>query len=211
MSTEAVWIPAVLAAAGAGASAYSAHDTARRQDRDAAAGIRTQATRQSQADARINSQLDSLSKSSPEASRAQALDAFTQQLRRTRGDATGAGVAGASSGRYGTDIAAANEDVAGLGKTQAGVMARIGAPGLQRTAEGQAFARTGQDISGIARQASGDDFLNQLRARGDVASPWINAGGQILAGAGQGMAANGWGSDPAPKLQPFTPTIAKRY
>jgi hypothetical protein len=191
MGTEAFWVPAVIAAAGAGVQAKSQDDMLERQDNQAAEGIRQQGARQKQADDRIAQEITGLENSTPEDSQAQATDAFMSQLKRTRAQARGEGVTGATSSAYAADSARAADDVDKYGANRAGVLGRINAPGLQRTAEGVSMSRAGSDIGAIARNANGDNFLNQLRLNSVRANPWMQAGGQVLTGVGTGMAANG--------------------
>jgi hypothetical protein len=54
MGTEAIWIPLVTAAIGAGASAYQAKKVGDRQDSIAAAGIRNQVENQRRVNERLN-------------------------------------------------------------------------------------------------------------------------------------------------------------
>lgn len=192
MGTEAAWVPLVLSAIGTGATAYTAHQTAKEQDRAAAQGIRQQAERQRQADERVSQEVNALEQSSPEAARQQATDAFMSQLRRTRQQAVTGGPVGASD-RYQTDMEQAGADVQDFGGKVAKTLARINAPTLQRIGEGQQFARLSSNLNQIGRFASGDDFLNQLRMRGIRANPWVQAGGQILTGVAGGMASSGYG------------------
>jgi hypothetical protein len=195
MGTEAAWVPLVISALGTGATAYSAREQAKDADQVAAQGIRQQASRQREADEQVSAEVGALEKSSPEAARQQATEAFMGQLRRTRGQAVSGGPTGASSGRYNADLDEAGSDVQNFGSKVASTMARINAPGLQRQAEGQGFARLASNLSTVGRNSGGDAFLNQLRLRGVGKNPWLEGGGQILTGVGNGMAASGYGMD----------------
>lgn len=198
MGTEALWVPAVMAAVGTGIQAKEADTTARRQDENAAQGIRTQSDRQRQADARVGQEVNKLQASSPEDAQKQATDAFMEQLNRTKSQAYGANSAGATSSAYNTDSANAATDVSQYGANRAGVLGRIDAPGLQRTAENNSRARAGTDLNLINRNAAGDQFLNQLRGQQIAPNPWAMAGGDVLKGAGYGMAKRGYGTGPTP-------------
>lgn len=194
MGTEALWIPAVVAAVGAGVQAKETHDVAKEQDEAAAQGIRTQAGRQREADARVAQEVNELQSSSPEESQREATDAFMQQLKRTRSQAHGGGSVGAVSDAYNADSAGASAAVDQYGTTRAGLLGRINAPGLQRTAETVSRLRAGSELGQIGRNAAGDQFLTQLRMGQIRANPWMMAGGQVLQGAGQGMASSGYGA-----------------
>lgn len=194
MGTEAVWVPAVIAAVGAGVQAKEANDTARDTDEAAAQGIRLQSGKQREADARVAQEVNQLQSSTPEDSQREATDAFMQQLRRTRGQAHGAGAVGATSDAYTTDSARAASDVDQYGANRAGLLGRINAPGLQRTAENVSRLRAGTDLGLISRAANADQFLTQLRLQNTRPNPWVMAGGQVLQGAGSGMASGGYGT-----------------
>lgn len=189
MGTEAAWVPLVIGAISAGASAYNTRQVAKDQDQAAAAGIRMQAERQREADERVSQEVSAMEQSSPEASRKQATDAFLGQLRRTRGQAVAGGPAGASE-RYTQDLQSASGDVESYGAETADTLGRINAPGLQRQAEGQGFARLSSDLGTIGRNAGGDAFLNQLRLGSIRRNPWIDAGAEIGTGVAGGMAQN---------------------
>lgn len=199
MGTEALWVPAVIAAVGSGIQAKEAHDVAKDQDEAAAQGIRTQAGRQREADARVQQEVDKIGASSPEESQREATDAFMQQLQRTRSQARGGESVGAVSDAYTTDSAAATKAVDQYGANRAGVLGRISAPGLQRTAETVSRLRAGSDLGQIGRNAAGDQFLNQLRMSQISANPWMMAAGQALQSYGQSSAASSGTKAPKPQ------------
>jgi hypothetical protein len=190
MGTEALWVPAVIAAVGAGVQAKESHDTLKEQDEAAAQGIRTQAGRQREADARVAQEVDKLGQSTPEDSQREATNAFMEQLRRTRAQAHTGESVGAVSDAYNADSADASAAVDKYGANRAGVLGRINAPGLQRTAETVSRLRAGSELGQIARNASGDDFINQLRMSQIRANPWVMAGGQVMQSYGQSAAAS---------------------
>lgn len=194
MGTEALWIPAVLSAVGAGVQARESYNVSKGQDEAAAQGIRTQAGHQREADARVAQEVGKLQNSSPEDSQREATDAFMQQLKRTRSQAHGEDTVGATSDAFNTDSARATADVDKYGANRAGILGRINAPGLQRTAENVSRARAGTDLGLIGRASAGDQFLSQLRQSQIRANPWTTAAGQIAGGVGAGMAANAGGS-----------------
>lgn len=202
MGTEALWIPAVLSAVGAGVQGYSSYQANKSQDEAAAQGIRTQDAHQRDADARVAQEVTKLQSSSPEDSQRQATDAFMDQLKRTRSQAHGADTVGNTSDQFNADSASATADVDKYGANRAGVLGRINAPGLQRTAEGISRLRAGSDLGVIGRASAGDEFLTQLRARSIRPNPWTQAAGQVIGGIGSGMASNGAygeGATPVPK------------
>jgi hypothetical protein len=194
MGTEALWIPAVLSAVGAGVQADQTNQAAKRQDEIAAQGIRTQSSKQRDADARVSQEVNKLQNSTPEDSQRQATDAFMDQLKRTRAQAHGEGQVGNVSSAYTSDADSAGKAVDQYGKNRASVLGRINAPGLQREQEGISRSRAGTDLGLISRAANGDQFLTELRARQNGVNPWAMAAGQVIGSAGSGMASNAGGS-----------------
>lgn len=193
MGTEALWVPAVLAAVGTGVQAVETRNTAKEQDEAAAQGIRTQAGHQRQADARVAQEVSNLQASSPEDSQRAATDAFMEQLKRTRAQAHGPEQVGAVSDEFSAGSAQAGADVDKFGANRAGLLGRINAPGMQRQNETVSRLRAGTDLGLIRRNSSGDQFLTQLRQQSIRANPWTMAAGQLIGGVGSGMAANAGG------------------
>lgn len=198
MGSEAFWVPAAIAAVGAGVQQVDAHKTAQRQDEEAAQGIRIQGDTQQKADAQVAQNIKSLQGSSPEAARASAADAFLTQLRRNSASANGSQVVGGSA-RYKGDIADSTQNVADYGAKLADTQSRILAPNLQRQQEGQNSQQLAANLSEIGRQSNANQFLSQLRMRGITGDPWMQAGGSILEGAGNGLASSTYGTTKTPK------------
>lgn len=182
-----------LAAASAGAQYYNTQRTADKADRTAAAGIRSQAARQREADARVNQVIDQQSSSSPDAAKMDTLAQYMQGLRAAEAGA-GRGIqqAGATSTAAQQAAADAALGVSSYGGKMADYMAAMDAPGLQRRAEAVNMARGGSDIERIANFAGGDQFLTQMRLDGVRRNPWLDAFSALAGGAAQG-AAGGWG------------------
>lgn len=190
MGTEAIWVPLVLSAVSAGASAKNTYDTAKRQDNEMAAGIAAQADRQRQADQRVSQEVQAIENSSPEAERAAAQDQFLTQLRQSRAQQGGDARVGATSNEFNKDAAQSESNVVDFGKATATRLARIAAPGRQRTNEQVSFGRLGSDLGTIGRNSQADAFLSQLRARGIQRNPWIDAAAGVGQGVAGGMAQN---------------------
>lgn len=203
MGTEAVWVPALISALGAGAGVVANQQARRKQEDIATEQMRGQQTHQHQADAMLNSELDRLKGSNADASRKASLEGFLSQLKANQANAGGASTPGGA--RYQADTTAAGADIKNYGTGRADTMSRIAAPGLQRVAEGQSINRTLGDVAGESRNASGDAFLQALRANSVQANPWLIAGGQVAQGAGSAMASSGWGAqDPALEVPAIT-------
>lgn len=183
-------IPAVIGALGTGAAAYSSYDTARKQDRLAAQGIRDQAAKQRQIDERVNQQVAATAQSSPEDAARKSTDDFLAALRRTRGAASPGGIAGGSA-RFQEGSDAISDEVQAYGADVAGTLGRINAPALQRQSEAQGFGRLASDVGALAREAAGAQYLNQLRMRGVRPNTGLQLFSDLAGGAASGLAARG--------------------
>lgn len=201
MGTEEFWIPAAVAALGAGVQQVDAHHTAQQQDEQAAQGIRIQSQDQQKADSQVGQAIQKDQQSNPETARANATNAFINQLRANKANAIGGGTApGAVSSRYTGDTNTAAQTVKDYGTNAATTQAGIMAPELQRQAEGQTSAQLASNLGEVGRQSQADAFLSNLRLRGVQNNPWMQAGGSILQGIGNGMASSGtYGTTKTPK------------
>lgn len=209
MGTEALWVPLALAAAGTGAQAVNTYQTAKREDQTAAQGIRQQAARQALADNRVSQEVGALQKSTPEDARQKATMQYMDQLRRTRGQAIDGGAVGATSDAYREDAAGAQKDVGSYSSRVADTLGRISAPGLQRQAEGQSFARLGSDLNTMASGANSDAFLQQLRQRSaGTRNAGLDAFGQLAQGAAGAYSGSAGGST---EPKPGTPAYRRMY
>jgi len=188
MGTEAAWVPLVISAIGAGASAYNQHNVAKQQKEEATNLMVGQQKKQKIADERINQELTDLSSSNPEAERQKALDGFLSMLRANSSQATGGESPVTGSARFATDSAASKGAIQDYGTGRADTLSRIVAPTRQRTNEAVNVGRMQDDVSGVARDANAERFLSELRMQSIRPNEWIDAGAGILKGAGAGMA-----------------------
>lgn len=178
-----------LAAAAAAGQYYNTQQTAKRQDREAAAGIRTQAGIQRRADARVNEEVERLESSTAEDERATRTNEFMQQLRTARGT-TERGLEGVGLGdAFQAAAAGARSDLQRQGETTAGQLATIDAAGLQRQGEGFGFGNLATDLGLISRESGGQQFLTDLRTRAIRRNPLIDAGSAFLGGVAGGLGA----------------------
>lgn len=194
MGTEAIWVPLVMSAVGAGATAYAGNQAAKRQDRELANRLRAQGQKQREADAKVGQLLDQRQGSNADAERGSILDKFREAMTAT-GDNSTAGLqqVGALSQAAKDGTADAALGIGGYGDQVADLLSRIDAPQAQRQRESNENTRFGQDIAGIMRRSQGDDFLSELRLQGIRPNPWLQAAGSVLQGAAGGMAGGGGG------------------
>lgn len=192
-----------LAALAAGATTVNTQQTAKRADREAAAGIRQQSNIQRDADARLRAEIGEIGKSDPEAERKESRDQFLQQLQRSRAqiDSSTADVSGASD-EFRSDVDENAIKTQQLGRRVSDLLSRIDAPGLQRRGEAERFGRFATDLGGLGRRSSGENFLTQLRLRNVRRNPFLDAFasfGGSFAGA-QADASGGATALPAPNV-----------
>jgi hypothetical protein len=200
MGTGAEWVvPAIISAVSTGAGVYHTKKVAQDQDKMAAQGITAQQAKQRQIDERLSGEISNLEGSSPEDERAQSMEQFMQQLRATRSEAAGTPTVG--SDRYGQDTETSQAGVQNYGQKVADIFSRIRSASDQRRNEGFLLNRAGSDVAGVAREASGENFLNRLRMGGIQRNPWVDAASQIGNGVAAGMAGNiGAGAEIDPAL-----------
>lgn len=173
-----------LAAAGTGLNAYNTYRTGRRQDDEAARGIRQQAMRQREADAKVAEEVDKMEGSNAAEKRAERLGQYMTQLARTRQTAEGGLTSLVGGEDFQSDLAAARDDLGAYGGSTANLMAGIDAPGLQREGEGVRQSRLATALGLIGRESQGDAWINELRMRAIRRNPWMDAGGALLTGLG---------------------------
>lgn len=191
-----VALPLITSAAGAAVQNQSAQDTQRRQDQAAAEGVMRQAALNRTADTKVAQSVQQLAASNDTQDVAKRRAAYTDALRKAAPVRAGTmPVNGNVSSRFADDAATATADTEANAQAQADLTARIEAPTYQRAREGVALDNTNTELSLLKGQSSGQDYLTRLRLAMTKPNPWLNAGGQVLSGLGNGMATNGgWDS-----------------
>lgn len=95
---------------------------------------------------------------------------------------------GGFSEEYRRGTAEAGEQIGEYGTGRAGLLSRIDAPRLQRQNEGILFDTLGNELRMIGREASGQNYLDQLRYNSIRRDPWLDALSGVASGAGGAMA-----------------------
>jgi len=188
MGTEAVWIPALIAAAGVGVQQYNTAQTAKKRDEEIARGIRESGIQQDRTNRAIDENLDELETSRAEPYKKELTDTFMDRIKKkrllgleglnTRGDTSEAYKKGADKAKVGS---------VGYAGLIADLLAGIDAAGNQRQAEFTNASDVGMDINKFKRNANQDAYLAQLRASRYRDNPWL----AILGGGLQGYGAAG--------------------
>jgi len=203
------YIALAASAAGTGAQAINANQQAARQRQIADDQIRTQQVKQHEADSILNANTDAIGRSNGQAERQASLDGFLSQLRANAAAQGGtAAVPGAADPRAQREAAAAKSAIQGYGTDRADILSRIMGPTLQRVNEQNMTNRAASDVTGVNREAQAASWINQLRTAQNVTNPWVQAGGDVLKGAGSAMAAN-VGNAGQPQLDPINVTAQR--
>jgi hypothetical protein len=189
-------IALATAAASAGLTAYNTNKTAKRQDRALADDIRNQGLKRREGEVRTNAEIEKLKLSTNADERAKKLQAYTDALRGKKNEITNGLVTGIGGETFQQDAATAAGGAVDYGMENADTMSRIDAPIDQRVGEGVSFGNLGIDMNTIAREAQGRHFLDQLRLKGIVRNPWIDAGADVLGAVGGSMSGMGEIPDP---------------
>lgn len=182
MGTEAVWVPLVMAAVGAGVSVYNTNRTAKKQDRALADSINNRAESSRRATDRTNELVDQLGENNQGTAAQNLQKLYSMKLREGQGNATGGlQVAGGNaSDRYAQDAAAASLGLSQNADTISDLASRIDAATALRRQEGDLTQRAGTDIDQIAAEDNGAAFLDRLRLDSIRRNPYLDAAGQFL-------------------------------
>ena len=198
MGTEALWIPAVMAVVGAGATYANNRSQANRADKINAQALLKQGERQKRADSKVTELIDRTGQSNAVDEKAGLMGGYLQQLAQAQSGAKqGLGTSGAASSRYAQEATAAALGIDTGGKEYADLTARLDAPILQRQGEGIDRSRTGTDLGTIVREQEGDDANTALRLRSIRDNPWLMALASAASGVGAGYSGAG-GAKKAP-------------
>lgn len=175
----------IITGLSTGAGAINEDQALRRQNRQAAEGIRRQGLIQSGASGRVDEQIEDIRTSTGASERAESLEGFLNAIRESRGATEGAlDPVLAANPRFAERVTGGKERIAKAGTEQAGRLSRIDAPLFQRQAESGRIGRTVGDVNEFARQSSAEDFLTQLRIAAERPNEFINALTEVGKGVG---------------------------
>ena len=171
-----------------GAKAINTRQTARRQDRELATGIRKQGEIGRESAGRVNEEIASLAASDPEAEKAEAIKGFIDTLRSNK-DLTAEAVPGVpgASERFAEDVTGAQAGVSARAGGRADLLSKIDAPVRQRTREAVGRGQLAADVRGFQDRSQMEDFLARLKASEQRNNPLVD----ILADVGTGVATAG--------------------
>jgi len=175
------------------AKTVNTRQTARRQDRELAAGIRKQGEIGKESAGQVQEEIASLAASNPEAEKAEAIEGFMNTLRANQDlttEAAGGGVFGASD-RFAEDVSGAQAGVGARAGGRAELLSKIDAPGRQRSREAVGRGQLASDIRGFQDRSETEDFMARLRASEQRNNPLIDIGADIMSGVATGGLASG--------------------
>jgi hypothetical protein len=191
MGTEPAWVPLVLSLAGTaigtGATIYNQRQTAKKQDDQLAAQLRSEAAKQKQADAQTQALIQNVKNSTATDEKAGALGQFTQAIQANRANAErplqSQGAVSDAYKKAGSDAALG---MATKASGLADLVSSIDAPFQQRQDDKTLLDNYDQGIGLLRRENQGDDFLAELKRRRIRPNPWISAAGDLASGAARG-------------------------
>jgi hypothetical protein len=234
MGTEAFWVPAVVAALGAGANAVNTSNANKRSQNAEVQSINDQQQYREQANSQIKNLTQQIAQNDPQKIAAQETGNFVNTLRKNAaGSATpgatgtaqndtnfGAPVsamppaAGASS-RYKSDAAKAQGEVQQYGQTYANEIGNIDAAVRQRQNEGLAMQTAGANLNTLGAESYTKNFVDQLRAQtAGQANPWVGLFSSMLQKGAGAYAQNAGGTSPPSTVNydgSNTPTSYNQY
>ena len=222
MGTEEFWVPAVVAALGAGANAVNTSNANKRSQNSEVQALNDQQQYREQANSQIKNLTQQIAQNDPQKIAAQETGNFVNTLRKNAAGsaapgATGAGsadtnfgapvsamppAAGASS-RYKSDSANAQTQVQNYGQTYANEIGNIDAAVRQRQNEGLAMQTAGTNLNTLGAESYTKNFVDQLRAQtAGQTNPWVSLFSNMLQ-KGAGAYAQNAGGTPPPSTYNF--------
>ena len=186
------WVAVGVAVASAAVSAYSASQTAKKQDKAAAAGISKQAEEQRRANARLNETLQFFEKSGSKDIREQLSSQYSQATKLKQNQAlAGLDAGGEESDAFKARAKAGSAETIARAGGFGDLFARIDAPVDQRLKEGYERGDLGSDLSVYGRNSSAIDYLTRMNVNGVQPNPWLGIAAAGLSGYATGAAGKG--------------------
>lgn len=192
MSWATVAVGLALAAAGGAVSYSNTKRTERNTDNALFNQISTQRREQQKADAKVNEQVQELEASTSADEQAARQTEYMDNLRAKTGNLTAGLTPAIGSAAFRADAAGDAADVTQYAADTAGLMSRIDAANLQRQGESFGFGNLATDLNLIGREASGLNWLDELRVkRASQRNAGLDALAAFLGGAGGAVAGMG--------------------
>jgi hypothetical protein len=181
----------VLTLAGTAAQAANQQQTQRDQQREVERRGEQARQLNERAGARVSQEVESLKDSTVDAGKLEQQklqDDFMAALRRSQLSSGGSGLdstPGDVSDQFSKDAAATRGANAAGNRAAAAGLARIDAPFMQRVRESAGSSRLRSDLSRVANEGQGQDFVSQLRMSLIQPNALVGAAGDFATGYGQ--------------------------
>lgn len=205
--TEEFWVPALLAAAGTGASYVNQSNANSRQQAGEVQTIADQQKLQGQGNTQVKALTRQIASNTPDQLAAQATGKYVDVLRKNAaGTSTGSGnnanilfgqptsslpTSIKGNSRYNADTAGSQDETEKFGSDLAGEMGQIDAATRQRQNEGLAMSTAGTNLNLLGAQSYTQNFADQLRTQAaGQQSPWLSLLSGVLQGTGSTLSKN---------------------
>lgn len=215
--TEEFWVPALLAAAGTGASYVNTQGANQRAQSSEAQSIADKEALQHQGAGDVSRLTSQIAADTPTQIANKATGQYVDVLRKNAaGTQTGTGNTSPilfgqptsslpsnikSSSRYGADTANSQAQTESFGNQLAGEMGQIDAATRQRQNEGLAQQTTGADLGLLGANSYTKNFVDQLRtSTAGQQSPWLTLLSGVAGGAANTLSKNMGGVKTPPSL-----------
>jgi hypothetical protein len=182
----------VLTALGTGTEMYANNQALKNKDAEAAAGIRRQMSLEDQAQTNVKQAIQKVGSNNTQniqANQNAQQAAYLDALRRAVPSQSGAleSTPGASA-RYASDVVNAQISNKAYGANRAAAMAATDAPQLTQQQDQLALGDTATKLGLLGDTSNNEGKLTQMRVNAIAPNPWLEATGQLLKGAGGGLA-----------------------
>src|SRR5882724_11775261 len=192
MGTEAFWIPAAIAAAGAVGQGVNQMQANKRASNAETQALVNQESYRKQATDQVKNLTQQVAQNSPQQIANKETSDFVNTLRRNQAGSAQPGATGSSdtnfgapvsalppasgaSSRYSADTAKSQKEVQQYGDTTAKQMSAIDSAVRQRQNEGLAMQTLGTNLNTIGAESYTKNFVDQLRAQAaGQSSPWVS-------------------------------------
>lgn len=213
MGSEAFWVPAVIAAAGAGAQGINQMQANKRASNSEVQSIIDQQQYRQQANDQVKNLTQQIATNTPQQIASKETGDFVNTLRKNAAGSAAPGAtssstndtnfgapvsamppaAGASS-RYKSDTAASQKQVQQYGNTYANEIGNIDAAVRQRQNEGLALNTLGTNLNTLGAESYTKNFVDQLRSQAaGQANPWVGLFSNMLQKGASAYAMNAGG------------------
>jgi hypothetical protein len=213
LGTEAFWIPAAIAAAGAAGQGVNQMQAQKRASNAEVQAIDNQQQYHEQANSQVKNLTQQIAQNSPQKIAQQETSNFVNTLRKNAAGSAQPGATGSAPGdtnfgapvsamppaagassRYKTDTNSAQKETQQYGTDYASEIGNIDAAVRQRQNEGLAQNTLGTNLNTLGAESYTKNFVDQLRAQtAGQANPWVGLFSNMLQNGSKAYAMNAGG------------------